>query len=164
MALMFESKRLVSVKVNRWLGDRAMAYLYSYSSIDQLHRVCGRFGGMSKQIVRNESSCLYTGAFTTKSRSQNQHIYTKQHKFPLHHLRCAAAKTTSLPSGNMSAQNKDFSVCRMEVINMRSASTKRKIRISLTVFTNRVKPQRFQSKYARTAFQEGENGSQRTLR
>lgn len=118
-----------------------MAYLYS--SIDQLYSICGRFGGMSKQIVRNESSCLYTGAFTTKSRSQSQHIYTKQHKFPLHHLRCAAAQPPSLPSGNMSAQNKDFSVCRMEVINMRSASTKRKIRISLTVFTNRVKPQRF---------------------
>ena len=138
---MFESKRLVSVKVNWRLGDRAMAYLYS--SIDQLYSICGRFGGMSKQILRNESSCLYTGAFTTKSRSQKQHIYTKQHKFPLHHLRCAAAQPPSLPSGNMSAQNKDFSVCRMEVINMRSASTKRKIRISLTVFTNRVKPQRF---------------------
>ena len=45
-----------------------------------------------------------------------------------------------MPSGSTRAQKSDFSVCKMDVINIRSASTKRKMRISLTVLSNRVIP------------------------
>lgn len=47
----------------------------------------------------------------------------------------------SAPRCKTKAQNKDFRVWKMDVISIRRAKTKRKMRMSLKVFKRRVRPQ-----------------------